>query len=87
MHITNIRTDRLWYIKKGDVIAFAQPEADMVQYMDVLGPEHEIKQHLQVRPRNWIPKSANIVPIEVNKTFSGTENTMDGEESLLNLID
>ena len=87
MHITNVRTDKSWYIKKGDVVAFARPEADMVQYMDVLGPEHEIKQQLQVRPRNWIPKSANITPIEVNETFMCIESTIDSEDSLLTLID
>ena len=87
MHITNVGTDKVWYIKKGDVVAFAQPESDSVQYMDVLGPEHEIKQNLQVRPRNWIPKSANIALIEVNKTFTRMENTINGEDSLLTLID
>ena len=87
MHITNIGTDKSWYIKKGDVVAFAGPETNTVQYMDVLGPEHEIRQHLQVRPRNWIPKSANITPIEVNKTFTCMESTVDGEGSLLTLID
>ena len=55
--------------------------------MDVLGPEHEIKQNLQVRTRNWIPKSANIAPIEVNETFTRMENTINGEDSLLTLID
>ena len=55
--------------------------------MDVLGPEHEIKQNLQVKPRNWIPKSANITPIEVSKTFTCMENTINGEDSLLTLID
>ena len=87
MHITNVGTDKSWYIKKGDVVAFAQPESDAVQYMDVLGPEHEIKQNLQVKPRNWIPKSANITPIEVNETFTRMENTNNGEDSLLTLID
>ena len=47
----------------------------------------KIKQNLQVRPRNWIPKSANIAPIEVNKTFTHMENTINGEDSLLTLID
>ena len=55
--------------------------------MDVLGPECEIKQNLQVKPRNWIPKSMNITPIEVNKTFTRMENTINGEDSLLTLID
>ena len=55
--------------------------------MDVLGPEHETKQHLQVKPRNWIPKSANIMPIEVNETFTHMENTINGKDSLLTLID
>ena len=55
--------------------------------MDVLGPEHEIKQNLQVKPRNFISKSANITPIEVNKTFTRMENTINGEDSLLTLID
>ena len=55
--------------------------------MDVLGPEHQIKQNLQVKPRNWIPKSANITPIEVNETFTHMENTINSEDSLLNLID
>ena len=55
--------------------------------MDVLGPEHDIKQHLQVKPRNWIPKSTNVIPIEVNKTFTCMENTVNGEDSLLTLID
>ena len=87
MHITNIGTDKSWYIKKGDVVAFAQPESKMVQYMDVLGPEHEIKQHLQVRPRNWIHKSANIVPIDSNRTFTHMESTIDSEDNLLTLID
>ena len=45
------------------------------------------KQILQVKPRNWIPKSANITPIEVNETFTQMENTINGEDSLLNLID
>ena len=87
MHITNVGTDKSWYIKKGDVVSFAQPESDSVQYMDVLGPEREIKQNLQVRPRNWIPKSANIAPIEVNETFTCMENTINGENNLLTLID
>ena len=87
MHITNVETDKLWYIKKRDVVAFARPKLDSVQYMDVLGPEHEIKQNLQVRPRNWIPKSANIALIEVNKTFTHMENTINGEDNLLTLID
>ena len=87
MHITNGGTDKSWYIKKRDVVAFAQPKSDSVQYMDVLGPEHEIKQNLQVRPRNSIPKSAKIALIEVNKTFTHMENTINGEDSLLALID
>ena len=86
MHITNVGTDKLWYIKKGDV-AFARPESDAVQYMEVLGPKREINQNLQVRPRNWIPKSANIAPIEFNKTFTHMENTIKSEDSLLTLID
>ena len=55
--------------------------------MDVMGPECEIKQNLQVRPRNWIPKSANIALVEVNETFTHMENTINGEDSLLTLID
>ena len=70
MHITNVGTDKLWYIKKGDAVVFAQPKSDAVQYMDVLGPKCEIKQNLQVRPRNWTPKSVNIAPIEVSETFT-----------------
>ena len=46
MHITNVGADKSWYIKKGDVVAFARSESEMVQYMDVLGPESEIKQNL-----------------------------------------
>ena len=87
MHIMNVGTDKSWYIKKGDVVAFARPESDSVQYMDVLGPECEIKQNLQVRPRNWIPKSANIALIEVSETFTRMKNTINGEDSLLTLID
>ena len=52
-----------------------------------MGPEHEIKQYLQVRPRNWIPKAANIKPIEVNGTFTQMENTVDSKNSLVILID
>ena len=48
--------------------------------MDVLGPKHEIKQNLQVKPRNWIPKSANVMLIEVNKTFTRIENMINGED-------
>ena len=55
--------------------------------MHVLGPECEIKQNLQVKPRNWIPKSVNITLIEVNETFTHMENTINGEDSLLTLID
>ena len=73
--------------QEGDVVAFALPELDSVQYMDVLGPEREIKPNLQVRPRNWIPRSANIALIEVNKTFTRMENTVNGEDNLLTLID
>ena len=87
MHIMNVGTDKAWYIKKGDVVAFARPESTAVQYMDVLGPELEIKQNLQVRPRNWIPKSANIALIEISETFTHMENTVNGEDSLLTLID
>ena len=87
MHIMNVRTDKAWYIKKGDVVAFAPPESGAVQYMDVLGPKHEIKQNLQVRPRNCIPNSANIAPIEVSETFIRMENTINGEDNLLTLID
>ena len=87
MHITNVGSDTLLYIKKGDVVAFPQPEADTVQNMGVLGPEYEIRQYLQARPRNWIPKIANITPIEVNETFTQIKNTADGENTLLTLID
>ena len=37
MYITNNGTDKLWYIKKGDVVAFPRPESDTVQHMDVFG--------------------------------------------------
>ena len=87
MHITNVGADKSWYIKKGDVVAFARPESEMVQYMDVLGPEHKIKQHLQVKPRNWISKSANVSLIEIHETFANIEDTINGEHRLLNLID
>ena len=87
MHTTNVVTDKSWYIEKGDVVAFTRPESEAVQYMDILGPDCEIKQNLQVKPRNWIPKSANITPIEVNETFTCIENTVNGEDSLLTLID
>ena len=87
MHIMSIGTDKAWYIKKEDVVAIARPESDTVQYMDVLGPEREIKHKLQVRPRNWIPKYANIAPIEINETFTRMENTINGEDNLLTLID
>ena len=52
MHITNVGADKLWYIKKGDIVAFVRPESEAVQYLDILRPEWEIKQNLQVRPRN-----------------------------------
>ena len=39
MHITNVGADKSWYIEKGDIMAFAHPESEAVQYMDVLGPE------------------------------------------------
>ena len=87
MHITNVGADKSWYIKKGDIVAFARSELEMVQYMDVLGPEWEIKQNLQVKPRNWISKSVNIPPIEVYKTFANVEDTINDEHRLLNLID
>ena len=87
MHITNVGADKSWYIKKGDVVAFAQSESETVQYMDVLGPEHKIKQNLQVKPRNWIPKSANVPPIEIHETFMNIEDTINDEHRLLNLID
>ena len=74
MHITNVGADKSWYIKKGDVVAFAQSESETVRYMDVLGPEREIKQNLQVKPRNWIPKSANVPPIEIHETFTNIED-------------
>ena len=51
MHITNVGADKSWYIKKGDIMAFAHPESEAVQYMDILALECEIKQSLQVRPR------------------------------------
>ena len=87
MHITNVGADKSWYIKKGDVVAFARSESETVQYIDVLGPECEIKQNLQVKPRNWIPKSANVPPIEIHETFTNIEDTINGEHRLLNLID
>ena len=87
MHITNVGVDKSWYIKKGDIVAFARSESETVQYMDVLGPECEIKQNLQVKPRNWIPKSANVPLIEIHETFTNIEDTMNGEHRLLNLID
>ena len=55
--------------------------------MDVLGPECEIKQNLQVKPRNWISKSANVPPIEIHETFANIEDTINSEHRLLNLID
>ena len=87
MHITNVGADKLWYIKKGDEVAFARSESETVQYMDVLGPEREIKQNLQVKPRNWISKSANVQPIEIHETLANIEDTINGEHRLLNLID
>ena len=87
MHITNVGTDKSWYINKGDIVAFAWSESEKVQYMDVLGPECEIKQNLQVKPRNWISKSANVLPTEVHETFGNIEDTINGEHRLLNLID
>ena len=69
MHITNVGMDKSWYIKKGDVVAFARSELETVQYMDVLGLELEIKQNLQVKPRNWIPKSANVPTIEIHENI------------------
>ena len=86
MHITNVGADKSWYIKKGDIVAFAHPESEAVQYMDVLGLECEIKQSLQVRPRNWISKSASVPPIEVKETFINIEDTIKGEHNLLNLV-
>ena len=62
-------------------------ESDAVQYMGVLGPECEIKQNLQVKPRNWIPRSANVTSIEVKETFTRIENTINSEDRLLTLID
>ena len=87
MHITNVGADKLLYIKKGDIVVFALSESKTVQYMDVLGPECEIKQNLQVKPRNWISKSTNVPPIEVHKTFANIEDTINSEHRLLNLID
>ena len=87
MHITNVGADKSWYIKKGDVVAFARSESETVQHMDVLGPECEIKQHLQVKPRNRISKSANVTPIEIHETFANIEDTINGEHRPLNLID
>ena len=86
MYITNVGADKSMYIKKGDIVAFAHPESEAVQYMDVLGLECEIKQNLQVRPRNWISKSASIQPIEVQETFINIEDTIKGEHNLLNLV-
>ena len=82
MHIMNVGTDKSWYIKKGDVVAFARSESETVQYMDVLGPEREIKQNLQVKPRNWIPKSANVPTLEFHETFKDIKDTMNGEHRL-----
>ena len=87
MHITNVGAAKLWYIKEEDVVAFTRSELETVQYMDVLGPEREIKQNLQVKPRNWISKSANVPPIEIHKTFANIEDTIKSEHRLLNLID
>ena len=87
MHITNVGADKPWYIKKGDVVAFALSESETVQYMDVLGLEREIKQNLQVKPRNWIYKSANVPPIEIHETFANIKDTINGEHRQLNLID
>ena len=86
MHITNVGADKSWYIKKGDIMAFARPESEAVQYIDVLGPECKIKQNLQVRPRNWISESASVPPIEVQETFMNIEDTIKGEHNLLNLV-
>ena len=59
----------------------------MVQYINVLGPEHEIKQNLQVKTRDWIPKSASVPPMEIHETFTNIEDTINSEYRLLNLID
>ena len=76
----------MWHIKKGDTVAFAHPESEAVQYMDVLEPECETKQNLHVRPRNWISKSASIPTIEVQETFLNIKDTIKGEHNLLNLV-
>ena len=86
MHITNVGADKSWYIKKGNIVAFAHPESEAVQYMDILGPECEIKHSFQVRPRNWIYKSASVPPIEVQETFINIEDIIMGEHNLLNLV-
>ena len=38
-------------------------------------------------PRNWIPKSANTAPIEIQETLTHMENMVDGKDSLISLID
>ena len=86
MHITNVGVDKSRYIKKGDIVVFAHPESEAAQYMDVLGLECEIKQSLQVRPMNWISKSASVSPIEVQETFVNIEETIKGELNLINLV-
>ena len=40
-----------------------------------------------MKPRNWIPKSMNVTPVEVNETFTCMENTINSADSLLTLID
>ena len=72
MHVTNISGDKWCHIRKGDIVGFAHPDKQEVQYISVLAPDEKIKQ-LQVKPRNWIPRNKQVTPLEIEENFSNID--------------
>ena len=84
MHITNVSENKWCHVKKGDIVGFTKPESEEVQYIRALWPNTEIKQQLQVKPRNWIPKNPKVAPIELTEAIADIDNAIhDGDNMIL----
>ena len=53
--ITNLDHVKTLHLAKGEVVGFARPESSEVTYIATTN-ELNIKQVIDVRPRNWIPQ-------------------------------
>ena len=59
MHVTNVSQGTNLYLRKGQVVGFAQPESESVDYIETV-TEKTLDDIIDGAPRNWIPASREI---------------------------